>query len=447
MGNRDWSAAGYLEHGDRTEGEMKAEFEANLLATKTLVGGPMTDGVLGGTLTIATASITPTTWFHPVDTEGGASSDTLSYISGTNLESGAIVVLSAESPSRVIYVHDDGLANIQLVGGTLFTMDTAGKFIVLIYWGGTTWRELFRSYGGSDSDWYKTHCSHIQALSLRTTTEQLVRGHTTFGTTQDPTQIRIKNNADPTVSSTTHALQVGPDTNINLGIGSGGIQCRDQLVAAADLEINRYGGEVFLGGTGTGVAEDPSDDYTAWTPANSGNGQGSVGATGDADMVDGAHGEALIDPGELWIGHIETADSDGGAFTNGDWRDRAYKPTSPIRNNMGGDAASDASTITLPAGTFRTRIMCAAYAVGGHQIRLRQTSGTPKTIAVGMVATAPSGVQNYSYLTSTFTLTGTQTLKVQHRCETTNATDGMGRGYAFGENGMFVDAHFWKISL
>ena len=92
-------------------------------------------------VTIATGAITVTQSYHDVDTEGDASSDVLNTINGGVL--GAILVLTCESTSRTVVVHDisDGGGNIVLAGGSNFSMTDSSDTLMLMY-NGSNWLQL-----------------------------------------------------------------------------------------------------------------------------------------------------------------------------------------------------------------------------------------------------------------------------------------------------------------
>jgi hypothetical protein len=114
----------------------------------TTANGVSTASVItpdNGELTLATDAITVTGSFHTVDTQGDASTDDLSTISGG--VDGMIVVLQAENTARDVVVKDS-VGNIQCAGD--FTMDNTQDTITLLYSGAlTTWVELSRSNNGA----------------------------------------------------------------------------------------------------------------------------------------------------------------------------------------------------------------------------------------------------------------------------------------------------------
>jgi hypothetical protein len=99
----------------------------------------------GGTLTIATGTVTKTANYHTIDTEAAAASDDLDTINGGS--DGDILVISAANSARTV-VARDGIGNLQLNGN--MSLDNAQDTLTLIYVAAlTAWLELARSNNGT----------------------------------------------------------------------------------------------------------------------------------------------------------------------------------------------------------------------------------------------------------------------------------------------------------
>lgn len=99
-------------------------------------------GVLpGNALTIASDAITVTGSFHTVDTEGGASSDSLATINGGSF--GDLLILKPANDARTVVVKD-GTGNLHLARSD-FNMDGLWDTITLFRWSDGYWYELSRS--------------------------------------------------------------------------------------------------------------------------------------------------------------------------------------------------------------------------------------------------------------------------------------------------------------
>jgi hypothetical protein len=132
-------AAGFVSDEVRTEGDMKAAFEAWLAATKQIPGA----GVTESALTIVSGAITPTSGVHAVDTESGAASDDLATIATTNLPDGSFVWLHPVSSARDVVVKHNagGAGQISLRAGADLTLGESTSY-VLLRRAGADWQEL-----------------------------------------------------------------------------------------------------------------------------------------------------------------------------------------------------------------------------------------------------------------------------------------------------------------
>lgn len=172
----------------------------------------------------------------------------------------------------------------------------------------------------------------------------------------------------------------------------------------------------------------------------------TANATSGAPTADASLANKLyVDNRRAYIKLVDSkaAGTNGGTFTSGDWRKRTVTEETDTGNNC----AVSSSVIVLGAGTYECRISCPAYDVHAHQTRLRNTT-TSTTIAIGTIEFADVGAeaQTRSFIVGRFTIAAAQDLEIQHRCEDTNADDGLGiAGANLGENAVYTIAEFWKI--
>lgn len=104
----------------------RPEFEKWLNATLQLLGAREPES-----LTIATGQIAPTRAMVIVDTEGQAATDDLATIAATDLHSGAVVMLRAADPGRVVTViHGTGTGTVELLEGATRTL-SAKSWLIL----------------------------------------------------------------------------------------------------------------------------------------------------------------------------------------------------------------------------------------------------------------------------------------------------------------------------
>jgi hypothetical protein len=109
--------------------------------------------------------------------------------------------------------------------------------------------------------------------------------------------------------------------------------------------------------------------------------------------------------------------------------------------DSGGYASLSAGQVTLAAGTYRLRGSAPAFAVGGHQARWQNVSDGV-TVLIGSVEYADT-VQTRSIVAGRFTISASKTFELQHRCETTRATDGFGVAGNF-DTEVYAEVELWR---
>jgi len=142
----------------------------------------------------------------------------------------------------------------------------------------------------------------------------------------------------------------------------------------------------------------------------------------------------------------KTAGTDGGTFTSGAWRQRDINTKI---SDVGSHGSVASNQITLDAGTYVCDIMCPAFAVDQNMARLQDVTNSV-TLAWGSSSEAnhSTSVLSPSWIRGTFTLTGSTTLQIQHRCATTENTNGFGaqvNGNFAVDHETYTQAQFWKV--
>jgi len=126
----------------------------------------------------------------------------------------------------------------------------------------------------------------------------------------------------------------------------------------------------------------------------------------------------------------KTSGTDGGTFTSGAWRTRDLNAT---QYNGIGSASLSSNQISLPAGTYLIEAEASGNRVDQHQLRLQNITDSSTTILGQNVwAFVTYFVSNLNRVSGVFTIAGTKTFELQHRCATTRAGDGFGLAAGFG---------------
>jgi hypothetical protein len=118
----------------------------------------------------------------------------------------------------------------------------------------------------------------------------------------------------------------------------------------------------------------------------------------------------------------------GGSFTNGAWRTRALNTEVFDPDSIASVAASQITVATT--GTYRIRGWAGAYSVEGHQVRLQNITTTTE-IAYGSPVYS-LGSSNISTVEARVALTAGDVIELQHQCQTTVATVGLGISNSWG---------------
>jgi hypothetical protein len=117
--------------------------------------------------------------------------------------------------------------------------------------------------------------------------------------------------------------------------------------------------------------------------------------------------------------------TDGGTFTNGAWRTRDLNTEHADTHNLASVASNQ---ITLEAGTYRILASAPAYLCGRHKLRIQNITDTTTLLDSGESSYSNNGVANQTHaqLKGRFTIAAQKVLELQHRCEFTSITIGLG---------------------
>lgn len=133
----------------------------------------------------------------------------------------------------------------------------------------------------------------------------------------------------------------------------------------------------------------------------------------------------------------------GGDFVSGDWRTRTLN--TEVVDEIGSTLASN--QFTLPAGTYNVRASAPSYRVHRNQLRLRNvTDGTTAVVGQSAFAVNAAGDGGVAVLEGRFTIAAQKTFELQHRCETTFATQGFGIEVNFDEVEIYAVVWIEKVA-
>ena len=138
----------------------------------------------------------------------------------------------------------------------------------------------------------------------------------------------------------------------------------------------------------------------------------------------------------------QASGTEGGTFTGGSYVKRTLNTT--VINNIVGCTLT-ASVISLPAGTYEVSSSAPAFRVDRHKSRLQNTSDAA-TLQIGSSEFANVNVTNKSFVNAVFTLAATKNIELQHRCETTMVTQGLGVATSFGDSETYATITITKVA-
>lgn len=148
----------------------------------------------------------------------------------------------------------------------------------------------------------------------------------------------------------------------------------------------------------------------------------------------------------LHVRDEETAGTNAGTFTTGAWRTRVLNT---VKTNEITGASLAANQIVLPAGTYWIEAQAPAMKVDRHKCKLRNvTDGTDAIVGSSEFSAAAiaDGVSTNSLLAGRLTIAAAKTFELQHQCQTTFATFGLGIACNFAVVEVYAEVRLWKLA-
>ena len=152
-----------------------------------------------------------------------------------------------------------------------------------------------------------------------------------------------------------------------------------------------------------------------------------------------------------WLRDVKSSGTAGGTLTSGSYQTRTLNTQvgdTTFCSLTNGTTGTDgtANRFTLTAGTYNIEASAAGRLVNRHKIKLRNiTDSTDSIIGTSEEAVAGNNANCRSFLNGIIILTSTKTFELQHRGETTAATNGFGIASGFGEVEIYAQIKITKI--
>lgn len=138
----------------------------------------------------------------------------------------------------------------------------------------------------------------------------------------------------------------------------------------------------------------------------------------------------------------------GGTFTSADWRTRDLNTT--IGSNTITGSSLSSNQFTLPSGTYKIFVSAPSYYTGNHKAKLRNITDSSDTILGSNERSAISGVndgsQTCSVINGIFTIASSKTFEIQHRCQTSQSTNGFGNAMSFSVDEIYTQVEIRKLA-
>ncbi len=149
-------------------------------------------------------------------------------------------------------------------------------------------------------------------------------------------------------------------------------------------------------------------------------------------------------PPMLLLADEKASATDGGACTSGSWFTRTLNTEQ--RNTISG-ASLSSNQFTLPAGTYRIKASSPAHRVDQLQARLYNVTDAA-VVSYGTseyASSAGSYTAARSELTTVVSIAASKVFRIEFRCNTTRATNGLGVGTGFGGTEVYTTIEATKL--
>ena len=134
--------------------------------------------------------------------------------------------------------------------------------------------------------------------------------------------------------------------------------------------------------------------------------------------------------------------TNGGTFTSGAWRTRDLNT---VKTNEISGASLSANQITLGVGEYFLRATAPGRDCLKHQIKWRNITDSVDEIT-GRTAAVQGGNESYISVSGRFSVSvGSKAFELQHICQSTRNSEGLGTAGNFGIAETYADVMIWKV--
>lgn len=173
------------------------------------------------------------------------------------------------------------------------------------------------------------------------------------------------------------------------------------------------------------------------------NSSGSNSFTGPNTFSNLIASGGSFTPYYAWFRDVKTANTGGGTFTSGAWQVRTLN-TSQVNTIPSASLDTVNNWFTLPSGSYYIRAFAPAYAVNRHKAKLFNYTDNTDTI-FGSSEFVGTTIQTSSRIEGNFTISTTKTFQIQHRCQTTVSTQGLGVESNISVIEVYTEVYIYKI--
>jgi hypothetical protein len=146
----------------------------------------------------------------------------------------------------------------------------------------------------------------------------------------------------------------------------------------------------------------------------------------------------------LHVRDEKSSGTTGGTFTSGSFQTRDLNTS--LTNEISG-ASLSSNQIILPSGTYYIDATAPAFQIDKHKAKLRNITDSSDTlIGTSEFSQYFGAYTTTSFVTGRFTIASQKTFELQHRCETTLATNGLGVDGGFSVTAVYTDVKIWKVA-